>query len=236
MSKKEWAAKEIELLCKKFEDNYPENCASSALETSDYAKNCASAALEAFNFIADQGHSGGSFGVTKSILFDLLDERPLTPIEGADDEWVLPYDDTDDSKVYHNLRRFKLYKTVYPDGRVEYEDLSTSYCVDKNGGATYTSTFIQEEALKALSEQGIEDYCVKFPYFPNRHNLEIVTEDCMYDKAQKGDFDTFGILYANVPQRGKIDINKFYKETENGFEPISKEEYDMRTSAANNDL
>ena len=235
MSKKEWAAKEIELLCKKFEDNYPENCASSALETSDYAKNCASAALEAFNFIADQGHSGGSFEVTKSILFDLLDERPLTPIEGADDEWVLAYG-TDDSKVYCNLRRFRLYKTVYLDGRVEYEDFSTSYCVDKNDGASYTGRFIQAEALKALSEQGIEDYCVKFPYLPNRYKLEIVTEDCMYDKTQKGDFDTFGILYANVPQRGKIVINKFYKETENGFEPISEEDYDMRILVANKDL
>lgn len=234
MSKKEWAAKEIELLCKKFGDNYPENCASSALETSDYVKLCASAALDAFNFIADQGHSGGSFGVTKSILFDLLDELPLTPIEGADDEWVLAYD-TDDSKVYHNLRRFQLYKTVYLDGRVEYEDFSTSYCVDNNTGATYTNKFTQREALKALSEKGIEDYCVKFPYFPNRYKLEIVTEDCMYDKTLKGDFDTFGILYANVPQRGKIAINKFYKETENGYEPISKEEYDTRTSAANND-
>lgn len=220
MSKKEWAAKEIELFCEKY---------------GDYAKLCASAALDAFNFIADQGHSGCSIEATKSVLFDLLNERPLTPIEGADDEWVLPYD-TDDSKVYHNLRRFQLYKTVYLDGHVEYEDLGTSYCIDKDGGATYTSTFIQEEALKALSEQGIEDYCVKFPYSPNRYKLEIVTEDCMYDKTQKGDFDTFGILYANVPQRGKIVINKFYKETENGFEPISKEEYDMRTSAANNDL
>ena len=220
MSKKEWAAKEIELFCEKY---------------GDYAKLCASAALDAFNFIADQGHSGCSIEATKSVLFDLLNEYPLTPIEGADDEWVLPYD-TDDSKVYHNLRRFQLYKTVYLDGRVEYEDLGTSYCIDKNGGATYTSTFIQEEALKALSEQGIEDYCVKFPYSPNRHKREIVTEDCMYDKTQKGDFDTFGILYANVPQRGKIVINKFYKETENGFEPISEEEYGIRTSTANNDL
>ena len=92
------------------------------------------------------------------------------------------------------------------------------------------------EKNEPLSEQGINDYCVTFPYIPAREKLEIVTEDCMYDKTQKGDFDTFGILYANVPQRGKIVINKFYKETENGFEPISKEEYDMRTSAANNDL
>ena len=235
MSKKEWAAKEIELLCKKFEDNYPENCVSSALETSDYVKLCASAALDAFNFIVDQGHSGCSIEATKSVLFDLLNERPLTPIEGADDEWVLAYD-TEDSKVYQNLRRFQLYKTVYLDGRVEYEDLGTNYCIDNNTGATYTNKFTQREALKALSEQGIEDYCVKFPYFPNRYKLEIVTEDCMYDKTLKGDFDTFGILYANVPQRGKIAINKFYKETENGYEPITKEEYDTHTSAANNDL
>ena len=235
MSKKEWAAKEIELLCKKFEDNYPKNGDSSALETSDYAKNCASAALEAFNFIADQGHSGCSIGVTKSILFDLLDGRPLTPIEGADDEWEFAFN-RENFKVYQNLRRSSLFKTVYSDGTVEYNDSGTSYCVDKNGGASYTSTFIQEEALKALSERGINDYCVTFPYLPAREKLKIVTEDCMYDKTQKGDYDTIGILYVDVPQHGKIVIDKFYKETENGFELISKEEYDLRILAVNNDL
>lgn len=39
-----------------------------------------------------------------------------------------------------------------------------------------------------------------------------------------------------MSKKDKIAINKFYKETENGFEPISKEEYDMCTSAANSDL
>lgn len=235
MSKKEWAAKEIELLCKKFEDNHPENCASSALETSDYVKLCASAALDAFNFIADQGHSGCSIEATKSILFDLLNECPLTPIEGADDEWEFAFN-RENFKVYQNLRRSSLFKTVYSDGTVEYNDNSTSYCVDKNGGASYTSTFIQEEALKALSERGINDYCVTFPYLPAREKLKIVTEDCMYDKTQKGDYDTIGILYVDVPQHGKIVIDKFYKETENGFELISKEEYGLRILAANNDL
>lgn len=148
----------------------------------------------------------------------------------------MAYDDTDDSKVYHNLRRFKLYKTVYPDGRVEYEDFSTSYCRDKNAETSYTNTFTQREAIEALSAKGIYDYCVTFPYFPAREKLEIVTEDCMYDKTQEGDYDTIGILYADVPQHGKIVIDKFYKETENGFEPISKEEYDLRILAANNDL
>ena len=37
----------------------------------DYAKLCALAALDAFNFIADQGHSGCSIEATKSVLFDL---------------------------------------------------------------------------------------------------------------------------------------------------------------------
>lgn len=220
MNKKDWAAKEAELYCKKVE--------------SKYAKQCALAALEAFNFIADQGHSGCSIGVTKSILFDWLDGRPLTAVEGADDEWVLAYS-TEDSKVYRNLRIFTLFKTVYTDGWVQCEDLGTSYCIDSYTGASYTNTFIQREALKALSEQGIDDYCVKFPYFPNREKLEIVTEACMYDKTQKGDCDTVGILYVNVPQQGRVDVGKFYKETENGFEPIIKVEYDMRILASQNE-
>lgn len=221
MSKSEWASKEVELLCKRVGDGYTAKCAK--------------AALEAFNFIANQGHSGCSIEVTKSILFELLNERPLTSIGGADDEWEFAFN-RENFKVYQNLRRSSLFKTVYSDGTVEYNDSGTSYCRDKNAEVTYTNTFIQEEALKALSEQGINDYCVTFPYIPAREKLEIVTEDCMYDKTQKGDYDTIGILYANAPQRDKIAINKFYKETENGFEPISKEEYDMRTSVANNDL
>lgn len=228
MSKSEWAAKEVELLCKKLEG--------------DYAKKCASAALEAFNFITNQGHSGCSIEITKSILFDLLNGRPLTSIEGTDDEWVFAFNKKDskvyqnlDCKVYQNLRRSSLFKTVHFDGTVEYDDIDTSYCRDKNATVTYTNTFIQRETLEALSAKGIYEYCVTFPYFPTKEKLEIVTEDCMCDKTQKGDYDTIGILYADVPERGKITINKFYKETENGFEPISKDEYDLRILLANTD-
>lgn len=218
MSKNEWAAKEVELLCKRVGDGYTTKCAK--------------AALEAFNFIANQGHSGCSIEVTKSILFDLLNERPLTYIQGLDAEWVWAYN-KEGSKIYQNRRRFSLFKTVYSDGTVEYNDVDTSYCRNKNAKATYTNTFTQREALKALSAQGIDDYCVTFPYLPPREKLEIVVEEFMYDKKQMGDFDTIGILYANVPKRGKVNINRFYKETEKGFEPISKEEYDMRISATN---
>lgn len=221
MSKSEWAAKEVELLCKKLEG--------------DYAKKCASAALEAFNFITNQGHSGCSIEITKSILFDLLNGRPLTYIQGLGGEWRLAYN-KGDSKVYQNLRRSSLFKTAYSDGTIEYKDNNTSYCVNKNGGPSYNNTFIQQEAIKALSEQGINDYCVVFPYFPAREKLEIVKEDCMYDKTKNGDYDTIGILYANVPKLGKVNINKFYKEAEKGgFQPITKEEYDIRISAANTD-
>lgn len=218
MSKNEWAAKEVELLCKKMDD--------------DYVKKCASSALEVFNFITNQGHSGCSIEITKSILFDLLNERPLTYIQGLDDEWVWAYN-KEGSKIYQNLRRPDLFKTVHSYGDIEYNDNGTSYCRDKYSEVTYTNTFIQKEALKALSEQGIYNYCIVFPYLPAKEKFEIVTEDYMYDNTKKGDYDTIGILYANVPKRGKVNINKFYKETEKGFEPISKEEYDMRISATN---
>lgn len=220
MSKNEWAEKEVELLCKRVGDGYTTKCAK--------------AALEAFNFIANQGHSGCSIEVTKSILFDLLNERPLTYIQGLDAEWVWTYN-KEGSKIYQNRRRSSLFKTVYSDGTVEYDDIGTSYCRNKNAKVTYTNTFIQREALKALSGKGIYEYCVVFPYLPAREKLEIVTEECMCDKTQRGDFDTIGILYADVPERGKIAINKFYKETENGFEPISKDEYDVRILLANTD-
>lgn len=57
----------------------------------DYVKKCASSALEVFNFITNQGHSGCSIEITKSILFDLLNEHPLTYIQGLDNEWVWAY-------------------------------------------------------------------------------------------------------------------------------------------------
>lgn len=221
MSKNEWAANEVELLCKKMED--------------DYVKKCASAALEVFNFITNQGHSGCSIEMTKSILFDLLNERPLTYIQGLDDEWEWAYN-KEGSKIYQNLRRPGLFKTVHSYGDIEYNDNGTSYCRDKYAEVTYTNTFIQRETLEALSAKGIYEYCVTFPYFPTKEKLEIVTEDCMCDKTQKGDYDTIGILYADVPERGKITINKFYKGTENGFEPINKEEYELRILLANADV
>ena len=206
MSLNEWAKKEVEFLSKKGDA---------------YLTNCANAALEAFELLAEQGHSGYSIGVTKSILNDLIDGKPLTTITGEDDEWC----DTsyrNEKRGYtsqQNKRCTALFKDVYDDGRVEYS-YNDRYAFYKNGSdieyhCGYANDYLDEIFGK-----------ITMPFYP-RPAIEVYAEDFLFD-VKNGDFDTVGLLYAITPDGTRVELNIFLAETSEGFERISKEEYEYR--------
>lgn len=53
-----------------------------------YIEMCYKSALKAFNELCDEGHSGMSIQITKSILCRLIDGKPLTEIEDTPDVWA----------------------------------------------------------------------------------------------------------------------------------------------------
>lgn len=210
----EWAKKEVELLSKKGDM---------------YLTSCASAALEAFELLAEQGHSGYSIGVTKRILNDLIDGKPLTTLTGEDDEWdcILYRNEKRGYTSQQNKRCRALFKIIYDDGRVEYS-YNDRYAFYKNDSdieyhCGYANKYLDEIFGK-----------ITMPFYPGPaikvYAEDFLFEDKNYDYAFEvhGDFDTVGLLYAITPDGTRVELNIFLAETSDGFARISKEEYEYR--------
>lgn len=82
-----------------------------------------------------EGHSGMSASVTKSLIISWLNGKPIYPIEDDDFREIESYKD---AKEYYYEGVFK---TIYPDGKVEYNDVYRVIYHDTYNGkdATYYS-------------------------------------------------------------------------------------------------
>lgn len=211
MSMLEWAKREVEIASKRERGDKPES-------EWDYGCACYSGALEAFEVLCKQGHSGMSIGITKQILNRLIEGKPLTPIEDTEDVWNSVVDRRENFREYQCKRMSALFKRVYDDGRVTYSDVDRIVCVDMHSGATYTSGLVRG----VVSDM----YPITMPYMP-KAPYKVYCEDYLTD-PKNGDFDTVGIRYLLTPEGERVTVDKFYKESDNGFTEISLEEYTER--------
>lgn len=211
-----WAEREVEIACEKEKANSEDN-------DFEYGCACYKSALKAYQSLMEDGHTGFSIGLTKDILIRLMEDKPLTPIEDTDDVW----DDIsnisvrahDIKAVYQCNRMGSLFKNVYVDGTVKYSDSNSVYCVDiNNPNCTYRSGLVQ----RIVDEM----FPITMPYFPGEA-YAIFREDFLTDR-NNGDFDTVGIFYAVKPDGEKVEINRFFKESKEGFIEIDADEYDER--------
>ena len=107
------------------DDEYGISCYESAVKV-----------IEAFEHEMEVGgHSGMSASITKSLITSWLNGKPIYPIEDDDFREIESYKD---AKEYYYEGVFK---TVYPDGRVEYNDVNRVIYHDTYNGkdATYYS-------------------------------------------------------------------------------------------------
>ena len=140
-----------------------------------------------------------SIEFTKQILNRLIDGKPLTPIEDTEDMWSERWKKEDNSVTYQCKRMGSLFKDVYEDGTVKYQDTERAYCINiSESDAPYYNGFIM----------GIYN--------------ELLTD------PENDDYDTKAILYVKRTNGERIDINRYFKETDEGFEEISEEEYRER--------
>lgn len=214
MSMKDWAEREVEIACERERKNSKEE------GEWDYGCACYESALKAYKSLMEDGHSGCSIGITKRILVRLIEGKPLTPIEDTDDIWCEAdsYARNTDSYRSHQCKRMSsLFKRVYDDGRVEYNDVDRTYCVDVNNpNNTYNSS---------LAERLWNDmFPITMPYCPSSAPVKIYCEDFLSD-WNNGDFDTVGILYAVKPDGEQVNIHRYYKESSDGWEEITVTEY-----------
>lgn len=213
MSMSDWAKREVELACKR------ENPDRKDGEWG-YGCACYESALKAYLSLCEDGHSGMSFSFTRNILIRLMSGCPLTPIEDNDEEWNLVHE-KDGTKQYQCRRMYSLFKYVYPCGKVEYS-ANNYYCIDEESGVTYSGGGA-DKILKEYAEP------ITMPYFPPTKKYEIHTQEYLTDR-KNGDFDTKAYLYIICPDGKRIDVYKYFGETENGWQELTSDEFTARYS------
>lgn len=214
MSMMEWAKKEVEIACER------ERGKSQDKGEWDYGCACYESALKAFNSLCEDNHSGFSIGITKNILNRLIDGKPLTPIYDSEDIWndvTCTADVEVGFKNYQCKRMGSLFKKVYSDGVVIYSDTNRCCCVDiDNPNSTYTFGLVN----KIIDEM----FPITMPYIPVSTPIKVYCQDLLTDR-KNGDFDTVGISHAIFPDGRRVDIDRQFKESGDGFVEITIDEY-----------
>lgn len=152
--------------------------------------------------------------------------KPLTPIEDTDDVWNL-IDNHEDGYISYQCKRMSsLFKDVYADGTVKYDDISRSYCVDINNSNNKYSSGLVRRIIDAM-------FPITMPYMPGKP-IKVYCEDFLTDK-KNGDFDTVGVFYALKTENDnqeKIEIDRFFRapkgDEKGAWIEISKDEYMQR--------
>ena len=197
MSMYEWAKKEVEIACKKENPDRKEG-------EFDYGCACYESALKAFKSLTEDGHTGMSIGFTKNILNRMIDGLPLTPIEDTDDIWDYVYDlEKESGKVYQCKRMSFLFKTIYSDGRIEYDDVGRIVCWNMNSDTSYYNGFVKRIADKYVDE-------ITMPYEPSTKSIYVYTKDYLSD-PKNGDFDTIAIYDLKMLDGNRVYINRYFK-------------------------
>lgn len=209
---KEWAKRELNILCNsQKDDDDPMGYG--------YIRACCDSALKAYESLLDDDHSGFSIGITMNILNSLVSGKALTPIEDTEDVWnecsYIPRD-SDIVKQYQCKRMSSLFKEIHKDGSVKYHDNNRIECYDvDHPSATYHSSFIN----RVVGEM----FPLTMPYKPTKPY--VVCVETLLTDPKNGDFDTKGILSITTPEGNIIDINRYYKESDDGFVEIGHAEY-----------
>ena len=70
------------------------------------------------------------------------------------------------------------------------------------------------------------------PYSPAANPFVVYCTEGLSD-PDNGDFDTIGVWYVVKPDREKDTIERFFRESPDGWEEISKQEYFERVGENN---
>ena len=208
-----WAENEIRIACDKERNGAPEG-------EWDYGVACYESALKAFKSLLEDGHSGMSMSLTTSILNALIKGQPLTPIEDTYDIWDdgrrYPY--MKDYTTYQCKRMSSLFKDVYDDGTIKYNDVNRFVCYDKNNpGSSWHNGFVDRIAG--------EYFPITMPYIPKTY--KVICEEHLTDR-KNGDFDTIAILYVRDDNGLQHEINRYFKESGSDWEEIDEIEWMTR--------
>ena len=222
-----WAEREVEIACKKEAPDRKEN-------EWDYGCACYESALKAYKSLCEDGHSGFSWRVTRDILIRLMDHLPLTQITDEDffssNSSPMPGDEDGEYLKQRGLRSVKqcprmssLFRYEYLDGRIEYKDVERCYCYNKDDPTDCWSNGLMAEQLDKM-------FPITMPYYPSAGRYKLECSEALSD-PKNGDFDTLALWSITTPKGEKIEVNKFWKESRNGWIKIDDYEWLCRSGA-----
>ena len=172
----EWAEEEIKL---------------AKEQADEYGKACLDAAYEAYKNLQENGHTGYTVGTTREILMRLLEGKPLTAIKDFPDIWepIMIYSNY---VCYQCKRMPALYKYVFPNGDIEYRDVSRVFIVDIVTGDTYKSN----TGYAILNKV----HPIEMPYYPPLGYFKIYCESGNYTEGIK-------CKYMIEPDGNKVELD-----------------------------
>lgn len=168
MKMSEWARNEVELF-KKGAD--------------EYMSECADCALKAYELMSEYGHSGYSWHRTRDILMRLMDDAPLTPINESDFDNAEPSTTIETDITYYQCPRMSsLFKEVYNDGTVMYDDVNRVVKVDQKGNCWHNGVCselvnkIHPITLPYFGGDVYKVYCREYTLTENGEEVELPGE------------------------------------------------------------
>lgn len=198
----EWAEREVYEFIRKCDDK-------------EYARLCCDSALKAYHSLMEDGHSGMSIGITKSILDKLIDGKPLTPIEDIPDVWEYRHTKSDGSRVYQCTRMSSLFKTIDNNLDSTYSDVNRVVCRSINNPEVCFSSGIATRYVDA-------HYPIKMPYSGNDKYV-FTSDDFLLDKAN-GDFDFYALLTMTYNGEPIRNFDPVYYDLRSDGKPIETSE------------
>lgn len=162
----------------------------------------------------------------QGLTFDAVNENLPEIIEafGGDCRKIFANEYIDDrNKLVYECRE-KSNMEKWAENEVSYSDINRCYGVNIDSpNSSYHSWLIDNIVA--------EMYPITMPYIPYDKPFKVYTEDFLTD-PKNGDFDTVGIFYVITPAGKRVEINRYFKDAENGYDEINKAEYLIRKEQA----
>lgn len=196
-----WARREVELVCNKESGPF-----------SDYYKACCESALKAYESLIQDNHSGMSWSITRSILMQLMEDKPLSPVT-EEDFSVIPTIQDDPAwlasqglvDIIPCSRMRGLYKYIYKDGTILYKDINRVSVRDISTDTYWISGF--------MSNLVSEMYPVTMPYIGEKYIANVEENRSI---SCKGDYDGIAFKTLKHPDGTVEAINRFFIEDAEG--------------------
>lgn len=220
MDIRKWADTELDMA---IEEERKEAAAHDSFG-SEYAINVYESARQLIHLFYEQNHSGVSAHMTKRIFNKLVDYEPLSPVTDDDDQWIedIYIDPNSDCKEYQHIRNIGLFKRVYKDGNVKYNDIERVVCSLKlSEEPRWHSSFITHRLNQLVP--------ITFPY--SSQHIKVWCDEMESDTTLLP--DALGILRYQIDGGPMIPVNEYYRSRQLddpvddfGWFPIPKDEFD----------